>query len=319
MVEFSLKINRFFLLQKRKIIFSAKVLIAFLLISYLYNSIQFEGVIKALDNVNYYVLFTAVILLLPNLFLQYFKWKIICNQSLSEYNNRNIFDSLFSGFSAAIITPARLGEFAGRMLGLNDKDPLKVASATVFDKLFTFIQIIFIGIISSVIYLYYFMHFSIILMLLTLLSALLSIVVFFYYGNNLKNKFNFIRKVKLPSRIKNSIGIFFLYKRSMLIKLFSLSFSFYLCYLLQFALLLFAFSNRPLFFQYLWIGSLVMLIKALLPISIGELGVREGASVFFMPQIGIEASAAFNASIFLFLINILVPSLVGLFILFRKK
>ena len=55
------------------------------------------------------------------------------------------------------------------------------------------------------------------------------------------------------------------------------------------------------------------------PISLGELGIREGVSVFFLNKFGEAQSAGFNSSIFLFLINILIPSIVGLFLLFKKN
>ena len=55
------------------------------------------------------------------------------------------------------------------------------------------------------------------------------------------------------------------------------------------------------------------------PISLGELGIREGASVYFLTQFGETASAAFNASIFLFIINLLIPAVVGLVLLLKRN
>jgi uncharacterized membrane protein YbhN (UPF0104 family) len=55
------------------------------------------------------------------------------------------------------------------------------------------------------------------------------------------------------------------------------------------------------------------------PVSMGELGIREGASVYFLTQMGESASIAFNASIFLFIINLLIPALIGVGMFFRKN
>lgn len=55
------------------------------------------------------------------------------------------------------------------------------------------------------------------------------------------------------------------------------------------------------------------------PVSFAELGIREGASVFFLTYFGETQAVAFNASIFLFMINVLLPSLVGLIFFFRKN
>jgi len=72
--------------------------------------------------------------------------------------------------------------------------------------------------------------------------------------------------------------------------------------------------------NYLWAGNLIMFVKTVIPpISLGELGIREGASVFFLTKFGELPSVAFNASIFLFLINILLPALVGLILMLKKN
>ena len=104
------------------------------------------------------------------------------------------------------------------------------------------------------------------------------------------------------------------------LKLSSLSLLFYACFILQFALLVTAFSHQINFLDYIWSGNLVMFAKTIIPpVSFGELGIREGASVYFLKQVGVSAAAGFNASIFLFLINVLLPALTGLILLLKRK
>jgi len=99
-----------------------------------------------------------------------------------------------------------------------------------------------------------------------------------------------------------------------------ISFLFYSCFLIQYALLVIGFSGNNNFFNYLWAGNLVMFAKTIIPpVSFAELGIREGASVFFLTYFGESQAAAFNASFFLFMINVLLPSLVGLIFFFRKN
>jgi uncharacterized membrane protein YbhN (UPF0104 family) len=59
----------------------------------------------------------------------------------------------------------------------------------------------------------------------------------------------------------------------------------------------------------------MMLAKSIFPISIADIGIREAGSVYFFALLGISSAAAFNASMVLFLINILLPSVVGLLFL----
>jgi hypothetical protein len=56
---------------------------------------------------------------------------------------------------------------------------------------------------------------------------------------------------------------------------------------------------------------LVMLVNSV-PVTIGGLGVREGASVLFFSQFAVQESSALGAALLLFAINILIPGLCGL-------
>jgi uncharacterized membrane protein YbhN (UPF0104 family) len=99
-----------------------------------------------------------------------------------------------------------------------------------------------------------------------------------------------------------------------------ISLLFYSCFLIQYALLVAAFSNHYDFIHYLWAANLIMFTKTIIPpISFGELGIREGASVYFLTQIGESASVGFNASILLFIINLLIPALIGIGMFLRKN
>jgi len=66
-------------------------------------------------------------------------------------------------------------------------------------------------------------------------------------------------------------------------------------------------------------SSSAMFVKTLLPISLGDLGIRESAVVYFFGLFHVERASAFNASFILFSINILMPSLLGLVILLRNR
>jgi hypothetical protein len=60
-------------------------------------------------------------MLIPNLYLQFVKWKITCDYFLDERQNKNIAVSLFQGFTAAPFTPYRIGEYFGRAIIFKEK------------------------------------------------------------------------------------------------------------------------------------------------------------------------------------------------------
>jgi hypothetical protein len=64
--------------------------------------------------------------------------------------------------------------------------------------------------------------------------------------------------------------------------------------------------------------ALVFFAKSAVPsVTLGDLGVRESAAVFFLGFYGVAEAAAFNASLGLFAVNILLPALAGLALLPR--
>ena len=72
-------------------------------------------------------------------------------------------------------------------------------------------------------------------------------------------------------------------------------------YISQFYLLLQAFADLSYWKAFHAISS-AMLVKTLLPISIGDLGVRESAAIYFLGQFHVKPVVSFNASLLLFLI-----------------
>jgi hypothetical protein len=88
-------------------------------------------------------------------------------------------------------------------------------------------------------------------------------------------------------------------------------------YLSQLVLLINAFS--PIKFINGFIASAaIMMTKSLLPISIGDLGIRESIAIFYFNQFDISQAGAFNASMLLFAINLLIPSITGMFLILSQ-
>jgi|SRR5690554_2124305 len=318
------KILNSFSVYKGKIFLALKFIIAAGLLSYIISSIELPEIIKALQDADYLLIFSAFILVVPNIYLQYFKWKLTCKSILNVDDKEKIFFSLFQGFAAGAFTPFRVGEYFGRAFLFKDKTLVQITIATLVDKIFPLIILAFAGSISGLAFIYYFydVSFYIAVSLLVVISILFYLVIHLLIDPDFWNNFLF-NKIRNSQRLYKYLGRLRFLKhleKNYSAKMFFISFLFYSCFLFQFIILVAAFSNEINFSDYLWGAVLVMFAKTFFPaISFGELGVREGVSVFFLGQFGVAAAAAFNASFFLFFINILVPSLFGLIFLFKKN
>ena len=55
----------------------------------------------------------------------------------------------------------------------------------------------------------------------------------------------------------------------------------------------------------------IIILINILPLTIGGIGIREGASMITLSKFGIPPEAAVNASFLLFCANTLIPGLIG--------
>lgn len=310
--------------NKNLILIIVKLIITTGLLIYIVNYIETDKIVDAFKRADMFFITVAMVLLGFNVFIQYVKWKECCNTILEVKSRRQIFLSLFYGFSAGAFTPARIGEYFGRSMAIKERNLLQVTVATVVDKLFPLLNVTFFGAIGSIIFIYYYYHVTlyVVLSLFILLFTLFYLLVMLLISPDFWDNY-FFNKIKSSQRVGNFLKKFIIIKhleRKFVVKMFGYSFLFYLCYIIQFALLVAAFSHNNNYAGYLWSGSLMIFAKTVIPpVSIGELGIREGASVFFLTFLGEPDSAAFNASIFLFLMNVLIPSITGLIFFFLRN
>ena len=313
-----------FAINNKALLITLKFIIAAGLIWYLIYKLDYNEIILSLKNANYYLIGLVMGLMVINIYLQYRRWELTSKLLLNQSNKRKIFQSFIFGISAGAFTPARLGEYLGRAMVYKDKPLLHSFGATFLDKFFLLIVVVFSGSIGSVLFLsinYNISNIIIVPLFIVLFLLLIFLIIVLknprYWFDNISVRFKEYKNVNTGIERINSLNFNKTkYANEMLV----ISIFHFITILLQFALLVSAFSFKYNFLGYIWAGSLMLFVKSVIPsISFGDLGVREAAAVFFLLPFGISNVAAFNASIFLFLINILLPAILGLFFLIKRN
>lgn len=265
------------------------------------------------------IYFLLALLLVPlNWILESAKWQA----ALSDYKQISLIHSFYSillGVSAGILTPARIGEYAGRMSLMEKEDIAPCSISTFISSLMQMVVTFMFGSIASI---YIFRHYEILdisqsfiisggLVLMAMLLCFLYFMpqLFNYLGRfRLMKKFLPDQDVSLPQ-----LGI--------IAKVLGYSVLRYVVYALQYALVFYCFDINvgiPLLLAFIF---LAFLCQSLLPLPpMASLIGRGGVALLLFSQLGMHEFVILSATFSLWVINLLLPAFCGmiLFMNIRK-
>ncbi len=309
----------------RKIIANfAKILIGVGLVIFLIFYLEPHEIIKTYKKANKGFLLIAFILLPVNLYLQYFKWQILSKKYFGIKENSKIWISLFYGISGGIFTPMKSGEYFARALPYKNVKVLDVILATLIDKLIPIFFVVLLGGTFFIVFLKNLISLSMPIAIVLIVVYEISVIVplYFLFGNRRTSEklFNWLNSKKYFEKIIDRIAFLKEMDKKTLFTLVSTSLLYHLTFTFQMTLLLSAFSGEFNFVLFFFAANLIIFAQIVIPpIALGEVGVREGAAVYFLQNLGSTGTVGFNAALSLFFINLLIPSIIGFILLLRKQ
>jgi uncharacterized membrane protein YbhN (UPF0104 family) len=260
----------------------------------------------------------AAIALLPaNLYLESAKWRILYRQTSDGGGVAEAVRSVLAGYALGFVTPARLGDYAGRVLSLDETRKGSLLVLAAVDKLYSVWVYSAAGTIALALYLARPESSLGPAWLLTLgLGGVVTIVtagvlvqprsMYTIARSLFRNRWNrhWRRHFVAAASLRATTGLLVLTVSIVRFAVFST----------QFVLLLLAFQPG-ISVAALYLGViLVFFVKTIVPsISLLDLGIRESAAVFFLGFLGVGASTALNAALLLFAVNVAAPALAGVF------
>ncbi len=307
-------------MKKKWVVLFLKLVITVTVMLIVAGKVDFKEIYTAFRNPqNPLFIFLAVILLFPNLFIQWYRWHFLLKLVQKDVPVSESISSFFGGLVAGFVTPGRIGEL-GRSLFLRQIDRLQAIGLLIIDKFYAFIVILTGGLWGIILLICYLFNYSTFMMIplatAGVIIGLACVIVGLHPG--WMRTFLYHISIFLPARdkMKQLISCMDHFTRADARKFFIYTIVFYCIFIVQFCLLAFAFQKIS------WTTALTattatILAKTLLPISLADLGIREGAAMFFFLKFHVEKVTAFNSSILLFAINILIPTFIGLFFLPR--
>ena len=222
---------------------------------------------------------------LPFILLKSYKWHRMGRVVFRDMRFGDAVSSFLIGLSASLFTPARIGELARVMTFKQERREALVLA--FLDKVVDLSGLGFLFLLS-------------LLILDRLVGAAIGIagstafIVFaIWWGKRGKISFS----LRLPF--------------SFLALQLLLSLTCFLLLMLQFWVILMGFKVKARFVD-VFTGLPLILVGSMLPLSVNGLGLREMVASLILPCFGIDEAQAVTASFLLFLVNSLIPGMVGI-------
>lgn len=310
--------------HKGKWILAVKLIATVWLVSYLTGKVGGVNLLQVITSADMGFMALAILLMVPNILMQFLKWKYLAKQVIGTSDDAAVGKAFFMGILFGSFTPGRLGEYLGRKLALKDEGLLEITIVTFLDKIFNLFFVAGVGALSLTLYLY--VTIDVPAIAATALFVTIAMLFFLFmhllisdiWWNNSLVKY--ISRFRLLKKYRERFLILKDLDKGLINRLMLFSGGIYIIIVMQYALLVMSFSGEHDFLKYAWGAALFFYTKAFIPaFTWGELGVREAVSIFYMSSFGLPEAVGFNASLFIFLINIFLPSLPGVWFLLRNK
>lgn len=294
--------------MKPKLLMLAKAVLAAALLAFLVRQVDAGQMRAALRAADVGWMASAALLVPFNVALEAAAWRALVAPVLPALRYRTALGAVLCGFALGFATPLRAGELAGRAFFVRHRDKWMLGASVLAQRLLDMLVALSVGLAALVWF-------------LTAtptaspawwgvgaagFGTLITLALLFAHPAAVA------RRVAGRPRLARALRFLPALQGARLRRPLLLCAARYAVYLTQLALLVRAFAPEAGALPLLAGGALTFYAKFLVPsLTLLDLGIREGAAVFFFSRLGVEAAAALNASLVLFGLNLLVPALAG--------
>ena len=236
---------------------------------------------------------------------------------------RKAYTAIFTGVTAGMMFPNRTGDFLGRIFILEKGNRIKAAMLTFVGNIAQMLITVSLGCIAWIFfthekYYWYVLVFSLIIIVLGYLL---------YFNIHILRHLQRLIPRKWRPRAEKYMEIFSSYSKRDLMVILLLALAKYMIYSFQFVLLIWAFDVPLNYFEAMVPIMMTYLLMTVIPfITITEIAVRGSVCIFvfenWLSIMGISTSYSmmvFSASTMLWLYNLAIPAIIGLFFIRKLK
>ena len=255
--------------------------------------------------IGYYYIVFCLFLMFVNWGIETFKWQFLINRLVS-ISFLQAFKMVLTGITVSIVTPNRVGEIPGRVLLLNEsentKDLVWLTTMGAFAQLVVTLVVGLIGLYFTIHFFVNYITSNAILVISVFVVLIIGLFLFFQKILKLLNKFKFFKRIGANKSSQLSFLHLFL---TLLLSVLR-----YLVFCLQYWLILMAFSI-DLNYNLMLIPVCFLIASSIPTILLSEIGVRSSVAIFVFGMVSENVMGIVLASLLLWIINIALPSLMG--------
>lgn len=254
-------------------------------------------------------LLILVLALMPlNWGLEAMKWRTLV-KPIATMSFLNAIKGVLTGLSLSFMTPHGLGDYFGRVMQANSPQRGRYIGAILLGRLCQMIPTLLFGSLG----LYYVSSNAGLFYVIS--AAIFCAVIFTIYS--IRRGDVLISKITLPEKLRSKVNYYFgiigSYPAVAILKVLMFSILRYLVFAVQFGIILFLFLPEIDIHLNAAGVTWIFLSKSVLPTFnfLSDIGVREFSAIYFYDKYNVDLVAVVSASLTLWLINILVPTIVG--------
>ncbi len=252
-----------------------------------------------------------------NWLLETQKWHILV-KSFEKISFFTAIKAILIGIVMALITPARIGEYAGRLSLLREKS--QSLGATLLGSIAQNLVTLLIGLFAVVIFADRFISINSgtkNIYYILIIGAILALSWLYFHMNTV---LNFLNRFKFLNKYLISFANLKKYDFVILSKVLGLSLVRYLVYAIQYFLLLHFFGIEGELIVLFAGIAILFLIQSGIPLPpVLSILARGELAIIIWSNISNNTIAAVSVSFSLWIINLIIPALIGLIVMLRSR
>ena len=264
-------------------------------------------------------LFCILSLMLLNWFIESIKWKYIIKK-VEQVSLWRAIESVFCGLTWAVFTPNRIGEYGGRVFFLSNKKRIEGVVAMSIGHIAQMVLTNFFGAIAFLWFLYTFKEldtwiFGCIAFMVIVFCAFFLVFYFhIHWLDGLIKNIGILKKFSHFSKVLDAYG------QSELLVIMFYSMCRFIVFTSQYLFVMKLLIPDMAVYQCILLVFILYFVQSALPsLDLLDFGVRGMTATYFFGYITNQEIAVMAAAALIWLVNLIIPAIIGSFFVFKLK